>query len=109
MNSTDRPVWLVTGAAGTLGSELVRQVIAGGSDCIALDRDEAGLNRLHDELAKSGQKPPALVPLDLIGAAPADYDKLAETMESEFRSARPAGPQCRDAGRTASAGSSAGR
>lgn len=84
MNSTDRPVWLVTGAAGTLGSELVRQIIAGGSDCIALDRDEAGLNRLHDELAKSGLKPPALVPLDLIGAAPADYDKLAETMESEF-------------------------
>ncbi len=84
MNSTDRPVWLVTGAAGTLGSELVRQAIAEGSDCIALDRDEVGLNRLHDELAEAGLKPPALVPLDLIGATPADYEKLADTMESEF-------------------------
>ncbi len=84
MKPTDRPVWLVTGAAGALGSELVRQLISAGNDCIALDRDEAGLDRLHDTVSESGLTPPALVPMDLIGASPADYDQLAETMESEF-------------------------
>lgn len=77
-------VWLVTGAAGALGRELVRQLIEAGSDCIALDRDERGLNKLHDSLVEDGLAAPALVPLDLVGAGPEDYRQLAETVEAEF-------------------------
>ena len=83
MKHDSSPVWLITGAAGTLGSELVGRVLAGGHDCIALDCNERGLNRLHDELAAQGQ-PPALYPLDLAGAGPDQYTELAEVIETEF-------------------------
>mgnify|MGYP006304920999 CR=1 FL=1 len=76
-------VWLVTGAAGSLGRALVSEVLAVGADCIALDRNERGLNRLHDDLAAVGQ-PPALYPLDMAGAGPADYAALAEVMAEQF-------------------------
>ncbi len=83
MNSTSRPVWLITGAAGALGRALVGHVLGVGDDCIALDRDERGLNRLHDELAAIGQAP-ALYPLDLAGAGPDDYAELAAVVEAQF-------------------------
>lgn len=81
---TDRPVWLITGAAGALGSELVRQLLDSGKDCIALDRNARGLNQLHDRLVADGLSPPALMPLDLTGAGPEEYAKLAETVDNEF-------------------------
>jgi NAD(P)-dependent dehydrogenase (short-subunit alcohol dehydrogenase family) len=76
-------VWLVTGAAGALGRALVARILAGADDCIALDCNERGLNRLHDELAVGGQ-PPALYPLDLAGAGPDDYAELAQVVEQQF-------------------------
>ncbi|MFW5816229.1 MAG: SDR family NAD(P)-dependent oxidoreductase [Wenzhouxiangella sp.] len=83
MNTTSRPVWLITGAAGTLGRALVARVLAAGSDAIALDRNERGLNSLHDELAAGGQ-PPALYPLDLAGAGPSDYAELGSVIDQQF-------------------------
>ena len=41
---------LVTGAGGSIGSEIVRQLIHLGADVICLDRDEYGLYRLQLEL-----------------------------------------------------------
>lgn len=76
-------VWLVTGAAGGLGRALVAALLAEGCDCIALDRNARGLNQLHDELAAGGQ-PPALYPLDMTGAGPADYAALAEQVADQF-------------------------
>lgn len=84
MNESKQPVWLVTGAAGALGQALVRLALESGADCIALDRDQRGLNALHDSLVEAGKPAPALMPLDLVGAAPADYQELAETIESQF-------------------------
>lgn len=84
MNESKQPVWLVTGAAGALGQALVRLVLESGADCIALDRDQRGLNALHDSLVEAGKTPPALMPLDLVGAAPSDYEDLAATIEAEF-------------------------
>lgn len=84
MENSTQPVWLITGAAGTLGQELVRQILASGADCVALDRNERGLNQLHDGLKNEGLTAPALYPLDLIGAAPDDYHNLAETLSAHF-------------------------
>lgn len=84
MERSKQPVWLITGAAGTLGRELVHQVLTEGADCIALDRDERGLNQLHDRLANEGLRPPALYPLDLVGASPDDYADLAATVNEHF-------------------------
>ncbi|MEE4637783.1 MAG: SDR family NAD(P)-dependent oxidoreductase [Wenzhouxiangella sp.] len=83
MSRVSRPVWLVTGAAGGLGRALVARILAGEQDCIALDRNERGLNSLHDELAAAGQ-PPALYPLDLSGAGPDDYAEFAHVVEQQF-------------------------
>lgn len=77
-------IWLVTGAAGALGSELVCQLMRAGDDCIALDRNQRGLNALHNRCEDLGLSPPALVPLDLIGASSEDYDALAETIAEQF-------------------------
>jgi len=83
-NETDqRAVWLITGAAGALGSALVRR-LSGTAECIALDRDEPGLNALHDELCRNGQSPPALMPLDLARAGPDDHARLAESIDEAF-------------------------
>jgi NAD(P)-dependent dehydrogenase (short-subunit alcohol dehydrogenase family) len=84
MTTSQQPVWLITGAAGALGRELVRQVLEAGADCLALDRDARGLDRLHDDMLKLGLPAPALIPLDLVGAGPDDYDELAETIEQSF-------------------------
>jgi len=84
MNDSPKSVWLITGAAGALGAELVRQVMSDGADCIALDRDARGLDALHDELHEQLGRGPALMPMDLAGGAPDDYQQLAEVVEAEF-------------------------
>jgi len=84
MNASSQSVFLVTGAAGTLGRELVRGIVARGGDCIALDRNERGLNQLHDRLLEDGLPAPALYPMDLAGAGPDDYRDLAEAVEAGF-------------------------
>lgn len=84
MATTHRTVWLVTGAAGSLGRSLIRRLTAAGSECIAVDRDEQGLNRLHDDLVAEGLTAPALMPLDLAGAGPEDYQRLDEAIDDCF-------------------------
>lgn len=79
-----RPVWLVTGAAGALGRELIRRMLGKGWDCIALDRDARALDTLHDEMENSGLAAPAIMPMDLAGASPDDHARLAETIHGEF-------------------------
>ncbi len=84
MNKSLQPVWLITGAAGALGQALVEQVLADSAECIALDRDERSLNAMHDRLLDKTGRAPLLLPLDLVGASPDDYDELASTVEVEF-------------------------
>lgn len=84
MTETDRPVALVTGAAGALGTALVERLMADGWDCIAVDRDRRGLERLHDRLAGEGRAP-LVVPLDLSGAGPQHFEELAARIGSEFQ------------------------
>ena len=80
LNNSSNKTVLITGAAGALGQALVHGLTARDFDCIVLDRDLRGLNRLHDELAAQG-RPPLIVPLDLAGAGPDDYVNLAEQLE----------------------------
>jgi NAD(P)-dependent dehydrogenase (short-subunit alcohol dehydrogenase family) len=84
MNDSASGVWLVTGAAGALGAALVERVMRDGADCIAVDRDERGLEGLHDRLQEAIGRAPALMPMDLAGARPEDFERLAEAIDSEF-------------------------
>ncbi len=84
MVTSSRPLWLVTGAAGMLGAELVRQLAATGADCVALDRNEEGLNRLHDQMVEQGLPAPALLPFDLAGAGPMHFDQVADRIDQQY-------------------------
>jgi len=84
MSKSSSRIWLVTGAAGELGSELVRRLMLDGAECIALDRNEKKLDELHDRLISELGRPPLLLPLDLAGAGPADYERVAEGIVEQF-------------------------
>jgi len=83
MHEPDKKLALVTGAAGALGRELVGQLIERGFDCVALDRNRRGLESMHDALAQSGPAP-LIVPLDLAGAGPDNFEELAESLQRQF-------------------------
>ena len=85
MSSTrlaDRVV-LVTGANGALGEAASRACAQAGARVVLLGRRVPKLNRLFDAIAATGPEP-AIYPLDLLGASPADYAELAQRIESEF-------------------------
>jgi len=79
----DRVV-LITGAAGGLGSSIARAASRLGCELVLLDKNERGLNSLHDEIADDTGVQPGLYPLDLAGANMGDYDTLADTVSSTF-------------------------
>ena len=78
----DRMV-LVAGAAGGLGSAAAVACARAGAVVVLLGRKVAPLNRVYDA-AKAVGPEPMLYPLDLEGAAPDDYDQLAQSLDAEF-------------------------
>jgi NAD(P)-dependent dehydrogenase (short-subunit alcohol dehydrogenase family) len=70
-------VVLVTGAAGGLGSEAAKACAAAGANVVLLGRKLPRLNKVYDAVKALGPEP-ALYPLDLAGAGPADYAEMAE-------------------------------
>jgi NAD(P)-dependent dehydrogenase (short-subunit alcohol dehydrogenase family) len=77
-------VILVVGAHGALGEAAARQCAAAGARVVLLGRRSPRLGRVYDAIEASGGPAPAIYPLDLEGAGPADYDQLAETIEREY-------------------------
>jgi len=70
--------WLITGAAGDLGSALAHYLAARGATLVLLDKNKRGLDALADQLEATGADAPYLFPLDLGGASPEDYHRFAE-------------------------------
>jgi NAD(P)-dependent dehydrogenase (short-subunit alcohol dehydrogenase family) len=77
-------VILVTGAANGIGQAVAKALAAHGATVILLDRDVPGLEQTYDEIVAAGHPEPAIYPLDLQGAEPDDYTRLATTLEKEF-------------------------
>lgn len=78
-------VILVTGAANGIGKAVVKDMAAYGATTVLLDRDVKGLEQTYDEIVAAGHPQPAIYPMDLQGAAPQDYTRLAATLEQEFK------------------------
>ena len=78
-------VILVTGAANGIGKALVKDMAAHGATTVLLDRDVHGLEQVYDEIIAAGHPQPAIYPMDLQGAGPDDYTRLAATLENEFK------------------------
>lgn len=82
-NLLEARVVLVAGAAGGLGAAAAVACAQAGATVILLGRKVAPLNRVYDAVKAVGPEP-LLYPLDLQGAAPDDYDQLAQQIESEL-------------------------
>jgi NAD(P)-dependent dehydrogenase (short-subunit alcohol dehydrogenase family) len=79
----DGRVVLVTGAHGGFGEAAARACAQAGATVVLLGRKVGKLNRVYDSLKQIGPEP-ALYPMDLAGADPADYEALAETIGREL-------------------------
>jgi NAD(P)-dependent dehydrogenase (short-subunit alcohol dehydrogenase family) len=74
---------LVTGAHGGLGAEAAKACARAGATVVLLGRRVPKLGRVYDAIKAIGHEP-ALYPLDLAGADPADYEALAARIAGEF-------------------------
>jgi NAD(P)-dependent dehydrogenase (short-subunit alcohol dehydrogenase family) len=83
-NLLQERVILVTGAASGIGQAVVKAMAAHGATTILLDRDVPGLEQTYDAIIAAGHPEPAIYPMDLQGAKPDDYTRLAATLEDEF-------------------------
>lgn len=77
-------VVLITGAVGGLGSATARACVNAGATVILAGHRVHKLEKLYDELEVLGGAQPAIMPINLEGASPADYEQLAATIEQEF-------------------------
>ena len=77
-------VYLITGAGAGLGRAVSLAFAAEGAVVVLLDRNMESLEAVYDEIEAAGGVEPAIFALDLEGAQPEDYTRLAETLESEL-------------------------
>ena len=77
-------VVLVVGAHGATGQAVSLALGKAGATVVLLGRRVPKLNRVYDAILKDGGPTPALYPLDMEGAGPADYQTLAATVEREL-------------------------
>jgi NAD(P)-dependent dehydrogenase (short-subunit alcohol dehydrogenase family) len=76
-------VILITGAYGGLGDAAARACAQAGATLVLLGRKVPKLSRTYDAIKMLGAQP-ALYPLDMAGADPADYEAMADKIASEF-------------------------
>lgn len=76
-------VILVTGAHGGLGAEAAKACARAGATVVLLGRKVPKLGRIYDAIKAIGPEP-ALYPMDLAGADPADFETLADTLGREL-------------------------
>ena len=74
---------LVTGAHGGLGDAAARACAQAGATVVLLGRKVPKLSRVYDAIKALGAEP-AIYPLDLAGADPADYETMADKIGAEF-------------------------
>jgi NAD(P)-dependent dehydrogenase (short-subunit alcohol dehydrogenase family) len=77
-------VILVTGASSGLGRALAIECARAGASVILSGRNGPKLERVYDEIEKSGAPQPAIALLDLANAIAVDYDSLANVIDAEF-------------------------
>lgn len=78
-------VILITGAAGGLGRASALACARAGATVLLAGRKRRALERVYDEVAALPDAPAPIIQLiDLLGAAPADYESLAEMIGNEL-------------------------
>lgn len=77
-------VILVTGAAMGIGASAAKAYAACGASVVLLDKKVPELEAVYDAIVETGGNEPAIYPMDLVGAAPRDFDDLAAKLEETF-------------------------
>ena len=77
-------VILITGAGDGIGATTARTFSAHGATVVLLGKTIPKLEVVYDAIVLAGHPQPAIYPMDLKGATPADYATLAETLDQEF-------------------------
>ncbi|TGN37970.1 YciK family oxidoreductase [Marinobacter confluentis] len=75
---------MVTGAGSGIGRTAAKTYAAHGATVILVGRTVAKLEAVYDEIESAGHPKPAIVPLNLEGAAVKEYEELAMTIEDNF-------------------------
>ncbi|MEX2474413.1 YciK family oxidoreductase [Marinobacter sp.] len=75
---------MVTGAGSGIGRTAAKTYAAHGATVILLGRTVSKLESLYDEIEAAGHPKPAIVPMNLEGAAVKEYEELAMTIEDNF-------------------------
>ena len=75
---------IVTGAAGSLGSELSLKAVNAGWNVVMLDSNKPGLEQAYDRIGEDGPGVAALYPMDLAGSNPELFEALLDTVENKF-------------------------
>lgn len=82
--SLDGRVVLVTGAAGALGRTTALAAAAAGAVVVLCGRRVRPLEQLFDQIVAVGGAEPAIYPIDLEGATPADYQQLVDAIVAQL-------------------------
>jgi len=77
-------VILVTGAGDGIGAAAAKACAAHGATVVLLGRSARKLEKVYDEIERSGAPQPAIAPLNLEKAVPEQYLELATMLEKEF-------------------------
>lgn len=77
---------LLTGACGGLGSSLALALCKKQADVIVSDKNPRSLNVLCDNIIDQGGKEPMVLPMDLVGSTPNDFNELALNIENNIGS-----------------------
>ncbi len=80
----DKNIILITGAGSGIGAEVAKSYAAHGATVILADRSIPLLEKVYDDIVAQAYPQPAIYPIDLKGATPADYAELANTIDKEF-------------------------
>ena len=75
---------LITGAGSGIGAAAAKSCAAHGATVILLGRTTRKLEEIYDAIEQAGHPQPAIYPMNLEGAAPKDYQDLADTLQKEF-------------------------
>lgn len=77
-------VILITGAGSGIGAAAAKSCAAHGATVILLGRTTRKLEEIYDAIEQAGHPQAAIYPMNLEGAAPKDFQDLANTIEKEF-------------------------
>lgn len=84
MSTLSNKTILVTGAGNGIGRAVSIGLAQAGATVILLDKDVPAMERVYDAIMEAGGPEPAIYPMDLAGAAPDDYQQMADTISENF-------------------------